>query len=535
MQVSSLSQSSIESRPKHVAQSVRVSFVLILATPLLFYVATYWGPESVGRQLVLGLSGPLFVAVCIGALWFRKTIPGRHSTILFSIVCLIYMGDFGLRALYLAIFPDLVTFPNVDPIHDQLTLHRALLWAQLGVLAMAVGYFTKPRTAAGGGPGPGRIRASAAELLRRASTPRFLLGLYLVGWIGRAYMVYTGSIYWFYNSPSFDLIADRPNPYVAGPLSLLSEFCPIAFGGLTAVAFSMTWRFFQYLVLAAMVSVEVFYFSLGLYKFGMIGALLIPLVALWLKKGRFPRKAGILLALVVVGLIMPITDALRSSNEYLRDIILMRPSLDLARIVPGEAREVYSVQHLNLRYFGDQMFQRLNGAEALIVAEKLTPPGSYYWGATYLNVAKLAVPRLLRFWSSEAFYIPWETDYVGKASMDPTVVPMPMLIEAFLNFGIVGVLVVMGLTGWAYRFVDSFGAVCSTSALGIGTYAYVVWKLADVELNLFGIFLTPLKAVLLLLFLVWVWCQAAGLQLPRRKSGSSQREAALQQSGNRLL
>jgi hypothetical protein len=174
-------------------------------------------------------------------------------------------------------------------------------------------------------------------------------------------------------------------------------------------------------------------------------------------------------------------------------------------MVADQEQELYSSRPASPQYFMDSLFWRLNGAEALIVAQKFTAVEGKYWGKTYVNIPKLAVPRVLRLWSSEPFYIAWETVYVGDPPSDPTVIPMPALIEAFLNFGVVGVVVVMFILGWIYRRVDLLMPVLRNSDLGVGVYAYFVWQFLNIEHNISDTLVPPLKTIFLVVVLAWIY------------------------------
>jgi hypothetical protein len=107
--------------------------------------------------------------------------------------------------------------------------------------------------------------------------------------------------------------------------------------------------------------------------------------------------------------------------------------------------------------------------------------------------------------------------YVGFAPSNYTVVPLPALVEAYLNFGVIGVWLVMLLLGILYRHLDSWVTDLGRSPLAVGLFAYVVWHLLNIEQNLFLIMLPTIKTVVLVLIATWVYTRAAAL-VPRRSS-----------------
>ncbi|MEL7658969.1 MAG: hypothetical protein AAGU75_24015, partial [Bacillota bacterium] len=158
-----------------------------------------------------------------------------------------------------------------------------------------------------------------------------------------------------------------------------------------------------------------------------------------------------------------------------------------------------------LRRFLDPLFQRLNGSEALAVAQKYTPSRfDFYHGRTYSNIVMLLIPHQIRL-GTWPRYIEWETEYVGLSEKNPTVIPLPTIVEAYLNFGLAGIVIVMFLLGKFYKYVDIFLHSFSEYPLAIGLFAYMVWRIINIEHYLFIYLPATLKAILVVLIICYFY------------------------------
>ena len=153
----------------------------------------------------------------------------------------------------------------------------------------------------------------------------------------------------------------------------------------------------------------------------------------------------------------------------------------------------------------DPLFERLNGAEALAVAEKYLPKFDYEGGRTYWNLVRLSIPRVLRGEQTEPDYINWAVDYVGLAPSNPTVIPLPALVEAYLNFGIAGVVFVMFLLGVLYRNADLFTTTFCRYPLAVGISMYLIWRFMNIEHYLFILLPAVLKTLIVVFILSFLY------------------------------
>jgi hypothetical protein len=470
---------------------------LVIIVLSLVLLIPDWDP-SLGELLVLLVSGPLFIASCLVPFLYRR--DGRSGIgVVFTIVCVVYLLTFGVRAYYLIAFPSVHIFPNFDPSHDMVDLHRGLLWAALGVASMTIAYaWTRVRWERSGLTADVTARQRIRQdLFRIMSSGKFIAGLFFLGILGQAYLVGTGQNTYLFNSPSFDTFATRSDPVLTGIAGLLSDLGPLAVGIMAARQWGLGWRNRRFLILGVMTTVEAAYFLLGSYKYGLLGVLFIPIIALAARGRRAFSVRGIVAGAAFVLVILPITNSARTQliGFYTGQQTIESGFVGAVLSSAGHAFDT-SADVGAARFFLDPFFIRLDGVEALAVSEKYLPQQGHAWGATYGNIFALAVPRVIRPWSSAPSYIPFETEYVGFASTNFTVVPMPAIVEAYLNFDLPGVVFVMFLLGLIYARIDALASAADVPPFAAGLLAYAGWKMLDIETNVFIVFLPMIKVIL---------------------------------------
>lgn len=481
---------------------------LALAPP--FLIALY-GPWSAGAgsAVIASLSLPIFAAACAAPLTLRG--KGSRPRTLLVIIASTYFISFAVRTMYLLAFPDLTLFPNFDPTTDLLHLNRGLLWAAAGVYSMTFAYAVGARERAVEPDGPNTRRV--LHKMRASSTPVFLFGLYGLGLFGRGFALGTGSALWVFNSPAFDTFSARPDLLAGGVMAILADLCPIAVGALIALAArTRPMRRSLCAAIAPMLLIEVVYFSFGLYKFGLFGVLIIPWISLHLAGRRPPLRIVIPAALALILVVTPVIGAMRENllGYYKSGGGISLEWVHAIRDTSGDSTASAIVSSGAFRSLFDPLLSRLDGPEALAVAEEHLPEQGLVLGRTYENLALFAVPRILRPWNVEPYYVGWETQYVGNKSYELSVVPMPAIVEAFLNFGWLGVIVVMALLGRLYRFIDSFIEVATRTPLLIGLFSYTCWKMVNIEQNVFIIILPTAKVIGAVVALAVVWSAVVG-------------------------
>lgn len=479
-------------------------FCVILATPLgLLGALPIWNVEA-GAMLILFLSAPLFVGFCILPIIYFITKQADIS-IMFVLVCIAYLLYFGLRAYYHVFVPEVVLFPSFDPATDFLYMHRGLLWGTIGFIGMTLGYMIAGATLKPSQLLKPNLAARIVFLLDTCSVPGIIIGFYMLGLLGRAYALATNSASWIYHSPAYDLFATRPDPFIAGPMSLFAEFCPLAFAALLAYQYQRQGGAGAsrrlWVVALGMFTIEITYNIFTTYKFGLLGTFLTLWLIPIIYRKKFP-KWGIILVLVFGAVVFPVTNAMRQDMRTIYSSASAIPNLEWASQFVETAQGAYADPELDAKYFLDTFIVRLDGAESLAVAEKYLPRYGYEWGSTYFNLFLLTLPRVLRFGFNDLGYINWEQDYAGMPSYSLTVIPLPVLVEAYLNFGLVGVLSVMFLIGGFFRLIDVF-LLNNPSPLMAGLLLLVFWRMLDIETNLFIVLPALIKTVTV--FLVFCW------------------------------
>jgi hypothetical protein len=485
--------------------------LLIIALPvIIFGLLPIW--EQLDGKILVLLSGSLFILVCAVPIVHLIRTRAYRTSITLMVILLAYLIDFGVRAIYFVLSPDVVLYPNFNPSQDMLYLHRGLLWATVGILSLIGGYYLARNRLSRQQPERSVIVRRFTSMFQGTSSLKFLLALYGLGLIGRLYAITSGAAIWLYNSPIFDTFATRPDPFVSGPLSVLSEFCPLAFAGVFAWHIwhsknpGVKPRLSAGLVIV-MFAIEILYFSFGLYKFGVVSTLLIMWAVPTILQHGQPLRG--IIAIAAFGLIvLPVFNVARGalSGFYTNS---NRPTGEWFALMQGAVETTYqtpSGDSFKENYI-DPLFERLNGAEALAVAEKYLPKFNYEGGKTYWNLVRLSVPRILRGEDAEPDYINWAADYAGLNPSNPTVIPLPALVEAYLNFGIAGVVVVMFLLGVLYRYADLFTATFRNYPMAIGISMFMIWRFMNIEHYLFILLPAVFKTLMVVLILSFVYSQ----------------------------
>lgn len=474
-----------------------------------------WRAED-GQLLVALVSAPLFMGCGLAALRIVRRASEHHTPLVFFIICGAYLLALPIRSYYFLFRPDVVIYPNFSPANDMLYLHHGLLLAAVGIWAMSTGYVWKSsRSAREHRPFSETHAARLDRILSLMSSRRFFAILYALGWIGRLSSLRNGSALWFYNSPSFDVTYTRSTSGLSGPLSAIAELCPLAFAGFLASQHSEP-RLLTRALAWMLFAVEVWYYTFSMFKFGLLGVVLIPFAVSVVQKKKVSWKLAPVVLIFGV-LIVPIVNSARGEMIGYYKTSYM-PSLAWFSVLKDSAP--YRVSDSNgtsLLDRSDPFFERMNLAESVAVAEKYLPDEGHEIGRSYVNVLSLLVPRLLRFWFSGPYYINWAVNYVGVAPSNLTVFPLPTLVEAYLNFDVPGVVIVMFAMGLLYRLVDSLTEYSAEHRILLALAIYLAWRLLDVEQSVFIVLPTVTKVVALVFVIGFIYSLFAKRENPYPK------------------
>lgn len=442
--------------------------------------------------IYVALTGLLaLTAVCL--LGLLRRVTGRGP--LLALMLIAYFLDFAASAGWRLAHPKAVSFPSLSLPGDLMWFNRGLALVTVGVFALVAGYLVTERRTAWG------ILRIFNQRVTRTSNPLFaLLIMYGIGLVGRSHQIASGAALYLYNSPAFSSFAVRGDPNTGGFFALLAALCPVAAGGMLAYGLINTHRL-ALTIAGIMYTIELLYFSFSLYKFGLISVVGVPLLIMWVTGRR--RMVAIMLptgAIAVLAIFAVVNVArgdLLSFNKSLSG-----PSQAWLGAFTASASQSLDASSTSAGSPVRGVADRLLGAEAAAVAVRGASNHSLYLGKTYENIPVFLVPAILRS-GAQPFYIPWETQYVGLSPTNPTVIPMPAIVEAYLNFDIPGVVLVMLIMGLVTRQVDLItrDSVVARHAPLIGFWCYCAYQMLNIEQNLFIVVVPLLKlgAVFLLI------------------------------------
>jgi hypothetical protein len=406
----------------------------MLAAALFIPVA---GTTFTQRLLAAGI-----IALCCYPVVEYMAAPGT-SLPFFPMISLLYAIGYGLP---LFSHPEAVL--SEAPLPDELT--KALVVGVLGVIGLVAG-FALGTSRALGLPVP-TIRLP----LDRQRVLRFLVPLVVIS-IALNWAVALG--------------------YLEATRQLLALFglaLQLQLVGLAVLAYWQfsgrlvgrgTWAFWVLLLLASLK--------------GLVGGMLsevglplaIVLAVYWLAKRRIPWVSG---AIVVVGflLLQPVKGAWRNDVWARGDTGSAAGRLSLwGQLASGVGDDTAGGSTM-----GEHLMSGATRVEYLPVLARvvaMTPDiVPYQYGRTYSYLTVAAVPRIL--WPEKPIaqeandWFGLVYGYLAPVQVGQTMMGMPHLVEAYLNFGLLGTLPLMGLIGYVYALLDK---VLNRPAAGEGGMA----------------------------------------------------------------
>lgn len=492
------SPDSIDRRSRNAPIPASLLLLGIIYLPLLV-LANVGGTGYNNPRLAAGFLAVLLLVLCA----YPHVSRVRHTRpvgILFRLLTIAYAADFGLSSLFLVLNSRAATFPNLTLPQDYLFLVRGLSWAILGIYAMESIYFARLRTR-NGGDHFGRPHMLQRLFLRTPPVP-FFITLCLLGIVGELHSIQTGAALYIYNSPSFAAHTGLVPSNSAGLFSVLGQLYLVGMVGLFAYALSHRRRLL--LAVSALLWIaELLYYAYGTYKYGLIslGIFGILVFAIQGRQRMFRNAVPAVILLVLV--IFPVVNLARAN--LLEANLSGQPNTShFLGVFSGSATAALTGEHRSFAvHYLLPIAQRLNGPDALAVASKYEPVYGLQGVGTYSNIISFMLPSIVRPFTHET-YLPWETKYVGEPLGGYNVIPVPAVVEAYLNFGVPGVAIVMALLGLCAAEVDTFGSIHRRSALAVALFAFVSVELLDIETSLFVIVIPIVKISAIVLVLAWL-------------------------------
>lgn len=408
----------------------RVWAKYILAVSLYALVFGFWQAESAPMQV--HLLGVLIIAIGLLPItcWYAK---GSHWLPMFELICLAYVIQFGI--------PICLQLNQTEVRGGRIVLlawdqtYRAVLLTVLGLGSLITLYYV----------------ALSSKLMRKmpkfdlAISPRSRIVYYLINLaIGLSWILLR----------VLDLVPSL-NSRLGAFVSLASSQSYIA---ITLLAYevyqgrqdSMKTKLILYCSLATSV-------MLGLTTGGLENAF-VPIAAFlvvrWHCTQKIPWKTLMLGGVLFVFILQPVKSAYRSQIWFANTTPGLTERMNLWLKLSQDGVE--NLVRGDILTDGEKMFRqsmmRLDLLHQFVLVQEMTPSTiPYYQGETYRYLAYSWIPRLL--WPEKPIAqqanITFALDYglLYDDQIDKTMTGVSHLAEAYANFGIWGIVIVMGFQG----------------------------------------------------------------------------------------
>jgi hypothetical protein len=392
-----------------------------LAGALVAALLPITGTSSIQRSLAMGVVG-----ACGYPVFQYLAMPDGRLPV-FPFISTYYAVGYGLP---LFVQLEVVSIEAQRP--EELT--EALLVALLGVLALQVGFALGRSTSLGLPIRPLRLPLDRRRVL--SYLVPFSAAVVILNWAeGLGYF--------------------RPEQRFLAVFGLANQLASVC---LVVLAY---WRFsgrlkgrwaLVFWLLLALGSLE------GLAK-GMLSEAALPLLFVfavyWMTKRRIPWSAAAAVALTFI-VLQPVKHAWRGDIWTAGESGSATRRLGLWGTLAWERAQSDSFGLSDYLIGGAS---RLEYLSVLTRVTSLTPSSvPYQWGKTYGYFKVAAVPRLL--WPDKPIaqeandWFGLTYGYLALSQVGQTMMGMPHLIEAYLNFGLLGVLPIMGAIGCVYALAD---------------------------------------------------------------------------------
>ena len=415
-------------RMRSSPKSIAVRYLLVVAVYALIF--TFWQIEPVPWSVHLMSIVVVATSLLPLARWYARRGQGLP---MFELICLSYALQFSVP-IYTQ--PQrLQIMSNAVPLRWS-TSFEVLLYVELGVLAMVIGHDLVRRSA---------VSQSIPKLDLPLSPQRRTL--YLWGaLVGSGLLATLSALNWGpLGSPAFGAI-----------LRLVTSQFNVA---IVLLAYAVYGAERNRLMQAAMYAAVFYAFLVGLTT-GMLENTLMPLVLMLAVRWHATRKLpwlAILAGFVLFGLLNPAKFEFRRQVWYGGEDHGFNERLSIwGQALQGEFEG--GVQQGNWEETIRETLARFDLVHRFTYVREMTPTYiPYYQGETYAYFLYAWIPRVL--WpdkpaASEANQR-IDVDYDLKYSWQDSTISIGQLPEAYANFGIIGIAVVMALQGIAFAVLDA--------------------------------------------------------------------------------
>ena len=424
--------------------------------------------------MVLSIVSSIYIAILILFAYTSK----ERIFMPYNMFILCYILWYGFRSFILSFAPQSFVFCAFDIKNDIVYIYMSLIYTMLFLSIMTLLYrsdlYTKSAKFI-------VFKLIMSNRYPRTNFPKILLFMYFFGAISYVYNIYTMNYIGIFNARANDLSELVMHSYSFNNI-IISSILPIiadfAFIYLTVLFFNKTiYKRFDLLLYACVVTIELIYS----YLTGTKGAIISFLLIFLLSSSIYNKKVfGLLVALSPIMLIL-----IFFITSYYREqaIILLnnKDSFDLYYIVKqlistyNSTLSGISGLFNNLKdTFIYDISTRFGGLDAFSTTLKSLDNGTHYmYGKTLLYAIKSSMPRIIfpdRITFIVGYWFP--VNYLGRSAENLTVIPLPRLLEFYINFSLLGIVI------WALfmPFLLKIGKLlynCKTN-LSVTLYIYFV-------------------------------------------------------------
>jgi len=418
----------LQEQEQRARRRVLLPYVIVVSAYAILF--TFWQVEPVPWNV--HLAAVLVAATCLlpMARWYAGT---RQGLPMFELICLSYGLQFSVPVYTQP--AQLAIMSSTVPLRWSTTF-EVLLYVEMGIVTMMAGYYLVRRS-------------RAAQSIPKLDLPLVPAGRTLYLWgalIGSGLLTMLSAVNWEpLTGSSFDAIVRLMNSQFNVAIVLL--------------AYAVYREGRSWAAQVALYAAVLYAFLVGLTT-GMLENALMPLVLMLAVRWHATRKmpwVAILAGLVLFGVLNPAKFEYRRQVWYSGEEYGFNERLSVwGEAVEGELQG--SVEAGNWQDTVRETLARFDLVHRFMYVREMTPAFvPYYQGETYAYFLYAWIPRLI--WpdkpsASEANQR-IDVDYAFKYEWQDSTTSIGQLPEAYVNFGIIGIAVVMALQGLVFAVMDA--------------------------------------------------------------------------------